>query len=127
MLALIVGIAAGCSPFAFSPSRAAALSREQLLAIADQGTGDHLYYAGSDSENHYLVDTRPGQGQAYKIGMGQLPLRDTFRRGEDAPYVVYPHLIEGELLGERPREIRGVEFEAPGTSMGRSPAPIGQR
>lgn len=104
---------AGCSPFNFSPTQASSLSREQLLKIADQEQADHLYYAGSDSSHHYLVDTRRGRNSAYKIEIQQLPLRDTFRLGEDSPYVLYPHMIEGELLGERPREIRGVTFDVP--------------
>ncbi|MCY2963261.1 MAG: hypothetical protein NT069_06340 [Planctomycetota bacterium] len=101
----------GCSPFNFSPARVIVIDKDLLQVIADEGAGDHLYYAGSDSEYHYLVDTRPQKGQAYKIETKQLRLNDTFLRGEDEPYVVYPHVIAGKKLGGKPKEIPGVVFD----------------
>jgi hypothetical protein len=49
----------------------------------------------------------------YKAKAKDLKLEDTFRRGEDEPYLVHPHLLEGRRLGQRPRELPGVEFEIP--------------
>ncbi len=112
-LVLLAWLAAfsGCSPFDFSPARAIAIDRDRLQIIADEGAGDHLHYAGSDSEYHYLVDTRSQKGQAYKIEPKQLRLNDTFRRGEEEPYLVYPHVIAGKKLGGKPKEIPGVVFD----------------
>lgn len=109
---------AGCSPFDFAPTKAVVLSPDRLLALAEEGSQNHIYYAGSDYEYHYLVDTRPGHGQAYKIEPRHLRLSDTFDRGEDEPYVVYPHVIKRKKLGAKPREMPGLQFEpAPGLAQ----------
>lgn len=105
---ICASICLGCTPFDFSTERAVQVNREQLLHIAEQGTQDHLYYAGSDWSYHYLVDTRKDHESAYKIEHKQLKLKDTFERDEDSPYVVYPHVIEGKKIGHRPREIAPV-------------------
>lgn len=112
-LLTVVLLCGGCSPFHFSADKAIAIDKDRLLAIADQAQGDHLYYAGSDYDYHYLVDTRAKHGQAYKIEPKQLKLVDTFERGEDEPYIVYPHVIAGKKIGSKPREQPALGFDIP--------------
>lgn len=105
---------AGCaSPFEFAPADAVVLPRDRLQALAQQDGPGSLYYCGTEEGYHYLVDPRPGIRRVYKAKTKDLKLEDTFRRGEDEPYLVHPHLLEGRRLGQRPRELPGVEFDVP--------------
>jgi hypothetical protein len=104
----------GCaSPFEFAPADAVVLPRDRLQALAQQDGPGSLYYCGTEDGYHYLVDPRPGNRQVYKAKTKDLKLEDTFRRGADEPYLVHPHLLEGRRLGQRPRELPGVEFDVP--------------
>lgn len=105
---------AGCaSPFEFAPADAVVLPRDRLQALAQQDGPGSLYYCGTEEGYHYLVDPRPGVRRVYKAKTKDLKLAETFRRGEDEPYLVHPHLLEGRRLGQRPRELPGVEFDVP--------------
>lgn len=112
-LALAVWLAGCASPFEFAPADAVVLPRDRLQALAQQDGPGSLYYCGTEDGYHYLVDPRPGNRRVYKAKAKDLKLEDTFRRGEDEPYLVHPHLLEGRRLGQRPRELPGVEFEIP--------------
>lgn len=104
----------GCaSPFEFAAADAVVLPRDRLQALAEQDGPGSLYYCGTEEGYHYLVDPRPGVRRVYKAKTKDLKLEDTFRRGEDEPYLVHPHLLEGRRLGQRPRELPGVEFDLP--------------
>jgi len=106
---------AGCaSPFDFAPSDAVVLPRDRMQTLAQQDGPGSLYYCGTEEGYHYLVDPRPGHRRVYKVKAKDLKLEDTFRKGEDEPYLVHPHLLEGRKLGHRPRELPGVEFDWPG-------------
>ena len=114
---LFVVLLAGCaSPFDFAPADAVVLPRDRLQALAQQDGPGSMYYCGTDDGYHYLVDPRPGRRRVYKVKAKDLKLEDTFRQGEDEPYLVHPHLLEGRRLGHRPRELPGVEFDWPGRS-----------
>ncbi|MFN9373303.1 MAG: hypothetical protein ACK6D3_15585 [Planctomycetaceae bacterium] len=113
---------AGCaSPFEFAPADAVVLPRDRLQALAQQDGPGSLYYCGTEEGYHYLVDPRPGVRRVYKAKAKDLKLEDTFRRGEDEPYLVHPHLLEGRRLGQRPRELPGVEFEVPSSDSAAGP------
>lgn len=110
---LLAGLVGCASPFDFAPSDAVVLPRDRLQALAQQDGPGSLYYCGTEEGYHYLIDPRPGARRVYKVKVKDLKLEDTFRQGEDEPYLVHPHLLEGRRLGQRPRELPGVEFEVP--------------
>lgn len=92
---------AGCTSV-FSARSAREVSREKLLALADVGAGDHIQYVGSDRTYHYVYDQRPDRQKSYKVRAEQIELKSTFDVGEDS-YVLWPWLIEGKLLGSKPK------------------------
>ena len=108
---LLAGLIGCASPFEFAPADAVVLPRDRLQALAQQDGPGSLYYCGTEEGYHYLVDPRPGARRVYKVKVKDLKLEDTFRQGEDEPYLVHPHLLEGRRLGQRPRELPGVEFD----------------
>jgi hypothetical protein len=98
---LLAAFVSGCaSPF--STSRAHEVTRERLLELTDVGSAEHMKYVGSDRTYHYVSDTRPGRGDAYKVRSDKIQLKDTFDVGEDS-YTLWPWLIEGKLMGTRPQ------------------------
>lgn len=99
---LALGLLAGCSPLNVNSARE--VSRERLLVLSEQGRNDHLRYVGSDTKYHYVFDSRPESERMYKIRSNEIKLQDTFRPGDEEPYVLWPQVIEGKLLGEKPRE-----------------------
>lgn len=107
-------VLAGCTT-TFSAGAAREVSRDRLLAISEKGTTNHLRYVGSDFNYHYIFDTRTGKERSYKIRTNEMKLAATFSVGEDS-YVLFPWVIEGELLGSRPegpsRKSRGEKTEA---------------
>jgi hypothetical protein len=94
---------AGCAA-TFSPGDAREVSRDRLLAICETGRADHLTYMGSDFHYHYVFDSRPGKERTYKIRVKDMKLADTFSIGENA-YVLHPWVIEGQLLGSKPKDL----------------------
>ena len=100
---------AGCAA-TFSPGNAREVSRERLLQICEAGKTDHLIYRGSDFNYHYVFDSRPGKERTYKVRATDMKLANTFSLGEDS-YVLLPWVIEGELLGARPKELETGDLE----------------
>lgn len=91
---------AGCvSPFNTGSARE--VTRDRLLALADEGAANHMEYRGSDRVYHYVYDNREDRKRTYKIRADQFQLRDTFEVGEDS-YVLHPWLIDGKLMGTQP-------------------------
>jgi hypothetical protein len=92
---------AGCTSV-FSREAAREVSRDKLLALADSGAGNHMHYVGSDRAYHYVYDRRDDRQKSYKVRAEQIELKNTFDVGEDS-YVLWPWLIEGKLLGAKPK------------------------
>jgi len=101
-LLLALGLLAGCSPLDVNSARE--VSRERLLILSEQGHNDHLRYVGSDTKYHYVFDSRPESERMFKVRSNEIKLQDTFAPGSEEPYVLWPQVIEGKLLGEKPRE-----------------------
>jgi hypothetical protein len=93
---------AGCIS-TFSQRDAREVSRERLQELSEAGTCDHILYMGSDFYYHYAYDSRPERARSYKIRADGMPLRDTFRVGEDS-YVLHPWVIEGKPFGSKAAE-----------------------
>jgi hypothetical protein len=98
---LAATVSAGCS--AFSTQSAREVSRERLLEISEKGRSDHLKYVGSDFAYHYVYDSRPGVEKTYRVRADSIKLADTFPVSSDDSYVLHPWLIEGKLLGSKPK------------------------
>ena len=97
-------ICCGCGQVA-AHRDAREVSREQLVRIADAGAGDGLRYLGTQAGHHYFETSQGGVAGTYRIRESALPFIDTFRLGDEAPYTMYPHVIEGRALGKAPTEI----------------------
>jgi hypothetical protein len=110
---LWIAATAGCAA-TFSPGSAREVSRDRLLAICETGTTDHLTYMGSDFNYHYIFDSRPGKERTYKVRATDMKLANIFSVGEDS-YVLHPWVIEGQLLGSKPRDLETGELEAGST------------
>jgi hypothetical protein len=85
-----------------------------LLQICETGKTDHLTYMGSDFNYHYVFDSRAGKERTYKVRVTDMKLANTFSIGEDS-YTLLPWVIEGRLMGSKPKdlEVGDPEAEAP--------------
>ncbi|MFM7160894.1 MAG: hypothetical protein ACKO3P_11055 [Planctomycetaceae bacterium] len=103
-----VGGLSGCASSPWLAQRAAReISKENLAALADEGSGDHLLYLGSQGGYHYLRDSRSAYAAPFKVDDRALKLGQTFPLQSEEPYVVYPHVIAGRKLGQKPRALPG--------------------
>jgi hypothetical protein len=96
--ALLLG---GCMPV-FGHHFASEVSREKLLKMSEAEKNDHLKYLGSDARYHYVHSSGKTSAGNYKVRNDRIRLGLTFPVGEDEPYVLWPHIIEGKPLGAKP-------------------------
>lgn len=101
----------GCASV-FSTGAAREVSRDKLHSLADAGAGNHMHYMGSDRNYHYVYDQRPDRQTSYKVRASEFELKNTFDVGDDS-YVLWPWLIEGKLLGEKPK-VEPLTYGSPG-------------
>ena len=107
-LLLAVGCLSGCVSSPWLAQRAAReISKESLVELADEGQGDHLLYLGSQGGYHYLRDRRSSYAAPFKVDDRALKLGQTFPLQSEEPYVVYPHVIAGRKLGQKPKALPG--------------------
>lgn len=99
---LVVSCTSGCAT-PFTAPAAREVSRERLLEMSEAGTSDHLRYVGSDSQFHYVDDTRKGTKNSYKVRADSMKLADTFVLGKDS-YVLHPWVIDGTMMGSKPEK-----------------------
>ena len=107
-LLLALGCLSGCVSSPWLAQRAAReISKESLVELADEGQGDHLLYLGSQGGYHYLRDSRSSYAAPFKVDDRALKLGQTFPLQSEEPYVVYPHVIAGRKLGQKPKALPG--------------------
>ena len=107
-LLLVLGCLSGCVSSPWLAQRAAReISKESLVELADEGQGDHLLYLGSQGGYHYLRDRRSSYAAPFKVDDRALKLGQTFPLQSEEPYVVYPHVIAGRKLGQKPKALPG--------------------
>lgn len=107
-LLLVLGCLSGCVSSPWLAQRAAReISKESLVELADEGQGDHLLYLGSQGGYHYLRDSRSSYAAPFKVDDRALKLGQTFPLQSEEPYVVYPHVIAGRKLGQKPKALPG--------------------
>lgn len=105
---LVLGIClwSGCvsNPW-FAERTAREVSKEQLTALADEGV--RVLYLGSQGGYHYLREGDSPSAAAFKVDDRALKLGQTFGLHSEEPYEVYPHVIVGRKLGQKPKPLPG--------------------
>lgn len=108
MLCLMVwlGLWSGCASTPWLAERTAReVSKDRLTALADEGVG--LQYLGSRGGYHYLQERAAPKSAPFKVDDRALKLGQTFPLHSEEPYEVYPHVILGRRLGQKPRALPG--------------------
>ena len=96
----------GCA--AFNSRGAVEVSREELLNLSHNTTGDCLWYKGSDDSFHYIFRNdisrkTVGSEGSYKIRTEDLPLKKIFAVGQGEEY---PLLMLSSMILEADLESR---------------------